>query len=815
VTRSQIAITGVGLCSPLGAELEPTLAALLSGETGIRRFEGELEDAFFAGRLAPEVAERASTAAARSLDLRLFDRTGQLALWAARSALEDANLRIEDLQRSDRVALLLGTSHGGRSQLDAIVEAGGPNDEPNAAHTFLERAAHHVQTAAVAAALGAHGPALTFSSACGSSGVAIAYGMELLRAGRVDVAVVGGADAFSKLTLAGFSALGAVAPAPCAPFSSRVGMTLGEGSGMLVLERSTDAVARKARLRGELWGYGLSWDAYHATEPEPSGAGMGRALRAALSRAGVSAGEVDWFHAHGTGTRANDAAECLAIERQFGGAAVTVQVVSSKSFTGHTLGASSALGLIIATLCRERGMIPPTVNFKGPRAGCRLDFVPNTAQQKKARVVVVNAAAFGGANAVLVMAQPTPAEPVSLAQESVALAGIGCVTAFGLGVKALSDGLTQGRSAVTRVDGPSGSAGFAALVRNVDFRAALPTSDVRRADRVMQYAAVAAAEALRDAGLDELLRTPEGSERVGLVVATCRGAVTSYSKYLESVRGGRWKQASATHFPNLVMSSVGGFVSKSLGLRGIASTVVGGEAAGLSALFHAAELLRRDDSQDAVVVVAADQHDPLFYRLMQRAGQLAPVEVSCSSLYCAGSKGPLFGEGAAAVVLRRSSSLGATRPRALLAGYGMTHDAHPSLHAEPEGKWLAQCLQNALRDARLTPSKVDVVYGHASGDARHDARERRAFEAVFSNASPHLCAIAGGAGRLESASGLLGVVACCLGFSASSVFPVVSQNQPQPGLRYASERALSVQTQIALITASSADGANAAAVLHA
>ncbi len=253
---------------------------------------------------------------------------------AAKQAVDDAGLVIADA--CDRAALLLGTSHGGRSQLDDFVITGGSLDSPDNPRKLLVTAAHFNQTAAVANKLGLHGPTATLSNACSSSGAAIAYAVELLRSGKCDHAIAGGADGFSRLTFSGFSALGAMADGPCAPFSEPVGLSLGDGAAFIVLETLASAQKRGAKIYAEIWGYGLSWDAYHITAPEPSGDGMNRAMQMALTLSGIERNQIEYINVHGTGTRSNDLAETVGLQRFFGDA------VHRSALPSHKLDTCSA-----------------------------------------------------------------------------------------------------------------------------------------------------------------------------------------------------------------------------------------------------------------------------------------------------------------------------------------------------------------------------------------------------------------------------------------------------------------------------------------
>jgi 3-oxoacyl-[acyl-carrier-protein] synthase II len=811
--RPRVVITGVGVCSPIGSDPQQIARHIAEGRTGIKE-NGTLNGkaACWIGCVDGELDPQQHLTAG---EVEGLDRTAQLAILAARQALNDAVRSSAQMPPAERVGVVLGTSHGGRSQLDQFVETGSDVEDIANAERVLVRAAHFQQTGAVADKLGIRGPVVTISNACSSSGSAIGYALALLRSGRVDLVVAGGADAFSKLTYSGFVALGAMAQGPCGPFSSTIGLTLGEAAAFVVLERLQDARGRNARVYAELLGFGSSWDAYHITEPEPTGDGIRRAAAQALQTAEVGPDHIDYVHLHGTGTRANDVAESLALKRLFASRSSLPPVSSSKAFTGHTLGASSALGLIITLVGMQRGMFPPTLNFRQPRRGCDLDYVPNQARPGTIRHFLAQSAGFGGVNAVLV-GGPVDSRPASgRVDEEVVISGLGILSSIGCDLNAFAEGLRQGRCGiepVVRFDVRSQKAKQAGLIKAFDPRSLLPGLDWRRMDLVARYAVVATYHALQDAKLGSPLPAPE---RIGLVVATTRGAATSFEKYLDSVRGANWGKASPLSFPNLVMSSIGGHVSKAFGIKGLASTLVAGTTAGLQALVHGYEMLRQSDGQDALVVVAADEVGGLFYRLLDRLGLLAGPDSRTGEApapYDPQAGGMVVGEGAAALVLERVGSARARGAQAYarVAGCGLTADA---TEPDPEGGWLGRAMDLALGEAGLTAADVDVAYGHGRGLPGYDGREARAWRRLLAGRGVPVCCVLGNTGVAEAASGLYSTAAAALGLRHGEAYPVATRGALPAGLAWVTGAPRPGVYRAALLAGGTDHGTNAAVVL--
>jgi 3-oxoacyl-[acyl-carrier-protein] synthase II len=301
-----------------------------------------------------------------------------------------------------RIGVLIGTTSGevqDMETLDASWTRGRLDAFTDAAHAGFSS---NSIPARLAAAFGFAGPGLVLATACASGNFAVSYGCDLIQHGQADVIVAGGADGFSKVALAGFSRMHAVAPEKCQPFDkNRRGMMVAEGAGFVVLELEERARARGATAYARVLGTGLGCDAFHLTSPNPEG--MAHVMRLALADAGLAPGDVDYISAHGTGTPVNDAAETSAVRTAFGAAAYQTPVSSIKSMIGHTMGAASAIETVACCLALRHGFLPPTINYAEPDPACDLDYVPNTARFQPIAIAMNNSFAFGGNNASLVL----------------------------------------------------------------------------------------------------------------------------------------------------------------------------------------------------------------------------------------------------------------------------------------------------------------------------------------------------------------------------------------------------------------------------
>ena len=411
--RRSVQITGIGLITPLGTDLDAQWRALGEGRSGIERIT-RFDAAQLPCQIAGEVRDFDVTRWLDGLVLRQLDRYGELALAASLLAFRSAGLERGACDPA-RMGCIVGSGLGGVQTLCESARALDPASPLRGLSPYLLPAA----TASLAAGQisilhGLRGPSYTTSAACASGAHAIGLGLRSIQCGDADVVLAGGADAMlTELVVASFALLGALSrrnaePARASrPFSaSRDGFVLAEGAAFVVLEEASHARVRGARPIAELRGYGASSDAHHVTAMEPSGQAVEAALRLALEDADVSPRDVDYLNAHATGTRA-DAVEAAAIRRVFGAHAENgLRISSTKSMHGHLIGAAGSLELALAALAIERRSAPPGVNLEDPDPACALDFVRDKPHEGRIRAAVSNSFGFGGSNAVLVVAEP-------------------------------------------------------------------------------------------------------------------------------------------------------------------------------------------------------------------------------------------------------------------------------------------------------------------------------------------------------------------------------------------------------------------------
>jgi 3-oxoacyl-[acyl-carrier-protein] synthase II len=403
----RVAVTGIGLISPLGNSPEDALANAIAGKSAIRRIETAWSD-----RLSSPLAACVCFQAEAHFDpprLRMLDRVSQLALVAARQAVTDARLEMAAVDRA-RVGVFIGTAMGGASTTDEGYLSLYRDGRDRLTPFCILMGMTNAPAAWIGIDYDLSGPNLTYSTACSSSAVSLGEAWLRLRRGEIDLAIAGGAEApLSYGAMKAWEALRTVAiedqrdpSSSCKPFAAnRSGLVLGEGAAILVLEDWTRAVDRGAVIDAELLGYGLSTDCRHITRPTV--AGQAAAMRAALRSGDLAADRIDSINAHGTGTQANDSVETAAIKQVFGERAYRMPVSATKAIHGHLLGASGALELALAILALRQDVLLPTMHLEVPAADCDLDYVPQRARRHAgAHTVMSSSFAFGGTNAVLV-----------------------------------------------------------------------------------------------------------------------------------------------------------------------------------------------------------------------------------------------------------------------------------------------------------------------------------------------------------------------------------------------------------------------------
>jgi 3-oxoacyl-[acyl-carrier-protein] synthase II len=406
--RRRVVVTGIGLVSPVGVGIEENWSNLISGKSGVGLIT-RFDSTGFATHIAGEVKNFHPEEFINKKELRKMDPFLQFALGAAHYAMEDANLEIEP-EISSRVGVVMGCGLGGLQTIEdshkLMLESGPKKISP----FFIPMIISNMAPGLISIYHGAKGPNLSIQTACAAGTHAIGNAYHLIRDGFSEAMITGGVEStITSLAIAGFGAMRALSTRnddperASRPFDKeRDGFILSEGSGVLILEDLNFALARGAKIYAEIIGFGASGDAHHMAAPAPDGEGAARCMQAAVDDAGIKPSDVNYINAHGTSTDLNDKYETQAIKTVFGDHAYGMAVSSTKSMTGHLLGAAGGVEAAYTVLTIYNQLMPPTINYEFPDPDCDLDYVPNVARKAQIEVALSNSFGFGGTNGTLV-----------------------------------------------------------------------------------------------------------------------------------------------------------------------------------------------------------------------------------------------------------------------------------------------------------------------------------------------------------------------------------------------------------------------------
>ena len=408
MSHRRVVVTGMGIVSPIGNTLAAAWDSIQAGRCGIGPIT-HFDASAYATRIAGEVRDFDAKSVLPAKDVKKMDTFSHYGLAASFQAMDDAGLEVTEAN-AERIGAIVGAGIGGVRGIEDTAIAlheGGPR---KVSPFYVPSTIINMLPGQLTIMKGLKGPNFSAVSACATSNHSIGMAMRMIQYGDADIMVAGGAEhGATPTSVGGFCAMKAMSTRNDEPLRAsrpwdkdRDGFVLGDGAGILVLEEYEHAKARGARIYCELAGFGASSDAFHMTAPSENGEGPARCMRMALKDAGVNSDQVGYLNAHGTSTPLGDLAETLAVKRAFGDHAYKTMVSSTKSMTGHLLGAAGGVEAIFTVMALHTGVIPPTINLDEPGEGCDLDYVPNVARQAKVDVAVSNGFGFGGTNGTLV-----------------------------------------------------------------------------------------------------------------------------------------------------------------------------------------------------------------------------------------------------------------------------------------------------------------------------------------------------------------------------------------------------------------------------
>lgn len=671
--KKRCVITGLGIVCPVGNNVEESWRNIQDGVSGIAKVTSVDTEGCYAN-LGGEVA-------CDDLPAPQYDRSARLCIKAATEAIADAGLQGNT---ASEAGVIVGSCIGGAVSIDEYLTAQkeGKEDDSKISNMAASSIANNT-----ASYLGLNGVTANIVNACAAGTMSIAYACDLIRSGNGSVFLAGGTDPFSSLAFAGFHALHALSIESCSPLNHSNGITLGEGSGILVVEEYEHAVARGAKIYCEVAGYGVNCDAYHITAPDPSGQGQMDVIRRALASAEVAPSDIAYVNAHGTGTAKNDEAEFLSLHTIFDG--TNVSVSSTKSMTGHCLGAAGAVEAVFTVKAVSDDVLPPTIGYSeedkqvlAEKAG-ELDFVANDSRKKEIPMAMSNSFAFGGTNASIIFAKEAK-EQEEVFKRKIYITGFGQVLS----------GDTDENSNVANV-----------TLEMKDFTdRGVKLGVFRKLDKFSQLQLVSGIDALNSAGITV---SEENERRIGTIIGTSAGPVTEVSNFQKNICEKGATAGSAFTFPNTVYNAAGGHFSIFTKTKGYCATVANGTQAGLQSVAYACDVLEKGN-EDIMLAAGTDEGSDMVTYFYEHSG-------------INGDR--TLGEGSSTIVLETADSAEKRQAHkfAEVAGYACTHSAGTETYTEAQA--MKDAIMKALERAGMDAAEIDEVYAVTSNQAAKAAEE--------------------------------------------------------------------------------------------
>ena len=705
-------ITGLGMISAVGDNVQECWDSVLASRSGIDHTTTvDTENCY--SDYAAEVRSGCLEELPRTEGM---DRVSKLCIKAVDEALRDSSLT--DFSGDSRVSVIMGSCVGGVVSAEEYYTAEKRKE-------LIPQMPISAIASQAAAWCHAGGAVTNVANACAAGTISIAYAADLIRAGKADIVVAGGADAFASVPYAGFTSLHALDAQPCSPFNRLSGITLGEGAGALIVESYEHAKARGARIYCEVLGSGVTSDAHHITAPRPDGECQMNAIRTAIESSGLTEADIGYVNAHGTGTAKNDEAEFLSLHTIFDGKNDDLSVSSTKAMTGHCLGAAGAVEAVFAVKALTENTVPPTLGFSEEdlvrlkeRAG-DIDFCPNVPRKKKLTNVMSNSFAFGGNNASIVFSKEQGNVKSVPAHASAAITGLGIVTPAGSGKDSYTE-LMNG-SLVLR----PGDAVRSEVGKEQYDELGLKMAFYRKLDHFSQLQCVSGMYALKDGGYEI---TDENAPQTGIIVGTSEGSLSPVCDFEMLIAEKGNANGSAFKFPNTVYNAAGGYLSICSGIKGYNVTATNGAQSGLFSVAYAMDVIR-SGKQKAMLATGTDENNDIMQELFDG---LDLITDECVMPYSGRDRFTLS-DGSTALLLENAESAKARGAEiyAYAVGSGAANCGVPFGTLSGSEKALERAITDALEDASLEPGDIDAVIGFANGHRVVDGIEREALKNVF------------------------------------------------------------------------------------
>ncbi len=693
LNEKRCVITGLGLVCAIGDNVDECFDAALNGKSGIADAKSFDTTECYSHKGAEVRLSDEELAGGK------YDRTTALGIKAAGEAIKDAGIDM-DSEVASEIGVLLGSCIAGAACVEKYYKQKAKGEKGDISN--LKAMPASVIAGNVADYYNAGGITANIVNACAAGTLSLSLAIDLIRGGKGEIFLAGGCDSFSSLAYSGFHALRALAPSDCSPFNHSDGITLGEGAGVLVVESYEHAVKRGARIYCDVLGSGVSSDAYHITAPRPDGEGQMNVITRAVKNSGLKFSDIDYVNAHGTGTAKNDESEFLSLKTLFEGSK-DLYVSSTKSMTGHCLGAAGAIEAVFTVKALVEGKLPPTTGYSEEdlkvleeKSGS-INFIANKPVTKDVNYVMSNSFAFGGNNASIVFAKDPNVLNLTCPKQSLYVTGIGMV---------------NGEYNEEKGD----------YIANLDtdlFKAyGVKSAFLRKLDRLSQLQLLSGIRALEDAGITV---NEENEGVIGICIGTNDGPMTEIANFQKGIIRDGIEKGSAFAFPNTVYNAAGGYLSIATGIKGYNVTIANGFQSGIQSVCAAAGAIMF--GYESIMLASGtdectDIDDEIF-----------------SDLGFTGEGKMTLGEGSVTCVIEKDSSAaerGAKR-YAKIAGFSSTRDTSGdrSDNSRMSEKALIRALENVLEEGGMKASDVKCIYGFGNGIESIDKFEMDVYKKFF------------------------------------------------------------------------------------
>ena len=705
-------VTGLGVICAIGNNVEETWKNALASVSGIHKTTSVDTDKCYADLAAEVHCDTLDDVEAPEEK----DRVSKLCIKAANEALQDAGLgRFAD---DARVSVIIGSCVGGVLSVEHYHQNGkDANDIPKMPIASI--------ASQVAEMCGAGGIVTNVANACAAGTISIALACDLIRAGRADVVVAGGADSFAAVPYSGFLSLHALDENGCSPFNHCNGITLGEGAGIVIVESFEHAQKRNAKTYCEVLGAGVTSDAHHITAPREDALCLTEAMERAVKNSGIQKSDIGYVNAHGTGTGKNDNAEITAFQKFFAAENPTVSVSSTKVMTGHCLGAAGAIEAVFSIKALTTDTVLPTLHYSAEDSEAlkskvgQMDFVQNVPHAKELKCVMSNNVAFGGTNASIVFSKETGNVPKQPCRgKKIAVTGLGIVCPLGNSKAAYL--------AAVEKDAKPETASVRSTIALDDYKElGIKMAFYRKLDNLGQLQTVSGMRSLQDA---DFKVTEENAKDIGIIVGTSEGGLGATYDFEELIAKLGNAQGSAFKFPHTVYNAAGGYLSICSGIKGYGVTITTGPVSGLDSIGYAMNVIH-DGQESAMMATGTDENLPIIEEFVEKLGVAADKPVEPYS----NANGFVVGDGSVSILMETEDFAKARQAKVYCyaLGYGNGRKNVKFGKIEGSGEALDKAILEALADARISADEIDAVCGFANGCKKIDDIERNAINRVF------------------------------------------------------------------------------------